>query len=145
MKSARKSRPKTEVENVRTGLGVEALKQAFRDNVFYIQGRYPRTATRNDLCMAVAYTVRDRLLQLFITSLDKLLQQDVRAVCYFSALFDIQVQRLHEYKRQHLNMLYAITLYNRLKRDSDADITTRVVIFGGKTARATSWRSSSSS
>lgn len=87
MKQSRKSRPQKEIENVRTGLGVEALKQAFRDNLFYIQGRPPVAATRNDLYMAVAYSVRDRLLQRFITSIDKLIQQDVRAVCYFSAEF----------------------------------------------------------
>ena len=51
-----------------------------------------------------------------------------------ASLFDIQVKRLHEYKRQHLNMLYAITLYNRLKRDPGADMTPRTVIFGGKAA-----------
>src|SRR5262249_20701189 len=87
MKPSRKSRPREKIEDVRTGLSVEALKQAFRDNLFYIQDRHPRTATRNDLYMAVAYSVRDRLLQRFITSLDKLRQQDVRAVCYFSAEF----------------------------------------------------------
>src|SRR5215471_5728477 len=87
MKPSRKSRPPEEVGDVRTGLDVEALKQAFRDNLFYIQGRHPTTATRNDLYMAVAYSVRDRLLQRFITSLDKLLQQDVRAICYLSAEF----------------------------------------------------------
>src|SRR6185503_11861013 len=87
MKSPRKARPQEQVEDVRTGLGVEALKKAFRDNLFYIQGRHPRTATRNDLYMAVAYSVRDRLLQRFLTSVDKLFQQDVRAVCYFSAEF----------------------------------------------------------
>src|SRR5262249_41656453 len=87
MKPSRKSRPREKIEDVRTGLSVEALKQAFRDNLFYIQGRHPQTATRNDLYMAVAYSVRDRLLQRFITSLDNLLQQDVRGVCYFSAEF----------------------------------------------------------
>jgi starch phosphorylase len=51
-----------------------------------------------------------------------------------ASLFDIQVKRLHEYKRQHLNMLYAMTLYNRLKRDPSADMTPRTVIFGGKAA-----------
>jgi starch phosphorylase len=50
------------------------------------------------------------------------------------SLFDIQVKRLHEYKRQHLNALYAITLYNQLKRGSDAGATPRTVIFGGKAA-----------
>jgi starch phosphorylase len=50
------------------------------------------------------------------------------------SLFDIQVKRLHEYKRQHLNVLYAITLYNQLKRASGAAVTPRTVIFGGKAA-----------
>ena len=50
------------------------------------------------------------------------------------SLFDIQVKRLHEYKRQHLNVLYVITLYNQLKRASGAAVTPRTVIFGGKAA-----------
>ena len=44
------------------------------------------------------------------------------------------MKRLHEYKRQHLNVLYAITLYIQLKRGSNGDITPRTVIFGGKAA-----------
>ena len=50
------------------------------------------------------------------------------------SLFDIQVKRLHEYKRQHLNVLYAITLYNQLKCAVGAAGTPRTVIFGGKAA-----------
>jgi glycogen phosphorylase len=50
------------------------------------------------------------------------------------SLFDIQVKRLHEYKRQHLNVLYLVTLYNRLRRSSGAAATPRTVIFGGKAA-----------
>jgi starch phosphorylase len=51
------------------------------------------------------------------------------------SLFDVQVKRLHEYKRQHLNVLHLITLYNRLKRTGGATATTpRTVIFGGKAA-----------
>ena len=49
------------------------------------------------------------------------------------SLFDIQVKRLHEYKRQHLNVLYVITLYNRLKRGIVSSAP-RTVIFGGKAA-----------
>jgi glycogen phosphorylase len=50
------------------------------------------------------------------------------------SLFDIQVKRLHEYKRQHLNALYLITLYNRLIRTGTSAVTPRTVIFGGKAA-----------
>ena len=49
------------------------------------------------------------------------------------SLFDIQVKRLHEYKRQHLNVLYLITLYNRLRGGGQVT-TPRTVIFGGKAA-----------
>jgi len=51
------------------------------------------------------------------------------------SLFDIQVKRLHEYKRQHLNALYLITAYNRIVRGAGgADQQPRTVIFGGKAA-----------
>ena len=53
-----------------------------------------------------------------------------------ASLFDIQVKRLHEYKRQHLNVLYLITLYNRLTRAGGRALTPRTVIFGGKAAPA---------
>jgi starch phosphorylase len=50
------------------------------------------------------------------------------------SLFDIQVKRLHEYKRQHLNVLYLITQYSQLKRTGGAGATPRTAIFGGKAA-----------
>jgi len=49
-------------------------------------------------------------------------------------MFDVQVKRLHEYKRQLLNLLHVITLFNRVKSDPSAKITPRTVIFGGKAA-----------
>lgn len=50
------------------------------------------------------------------------------------ALFDVQIKRIHEYKRQLLNILHVITLYNRIRRGELKNVTPRVVIFGGKAA-----------
>ena len=49
-------------------------------------------------------------------------------------LFDVQVKRLHEYKRQLLNILHVITLYNRIRKSRKGMVTPRTVIFGAKAA-----------
>jgi starch phosphorylase len=51
-----------------------------------------------------------------------------------TSLFDVQVKRIHEYKRQHLNLLHVITLYNRLRRDPSRRDPSRTIVFAGKAA-----------
>jgi len=67
-------------------------------------------------------------------ALARLIKERAGVVVDPHSLFDIQVKRLHEYKRQHLNVLHLITLYNDLKHGTGIVETPRTVIFGGKAA-----------
>ncbi|MFH1995002.1 MAG: glycogen/starch/alpha-glucan family phosphorylase [Nitrospinota bacterium] len=51
-----------------------------------------------------------------------------------NSIFDVQIKRMHEYKRQLLNLFHAITLYNRIKNKKDRTIFPRTIMFGGKAA-----------
>ncbi len=75
------------VEDDRTGMTLETLKRAFADNLFYLQGTDEYAAAPYDYYMALAYTVRDRLLHRFIRSLRTYSEKDVKVVCYLSAEF----------------------------------------------------------
>ncbi|MDJ0807417.1 MAG: glycogen/starch/alpha-glucan family phosphorylase, partial [Gammaproteobacteria bacterium] len=69
----------------RTGLGVDVLKRAIIDHLFYEQGRYPDVATINDWYLAVAHTVRDRLVRRWISTAQTYKREGSRTVCYLSA------------------------------------------------------------
>lgn len=71
--------------DIRTGTTAKAIKRAFLDNLFYIQGRSRENASINDLYTALAYTIRDRLLHLWVNTLHQYIHEDVKVVFYLSA------------------------------------------------------------
>jgi glycogen phosphorylase len=75
------------VPDERVSLNKEAFKHAFLDNLFYVQGKTPALATKIDYYMALAYTVRDRMLQRWISTAATYTQQGSRTVIYMSAEF----------------------------------------------------------
>jgi starch phosphorylase len=74
----------------------------------------------------VKYTAKSRLADLIV--------QRVGIHVQPTSLFDIQVKRIHEYKRQHLNVLHILSLYFQLRRNPKRDVPARTFIFGGKAA-----------
>ncbi|KAJ3658068.1 hypothetical protein Zmor_009834 [Zophobas morio] len=66
--------------------------------------------------------------------LAQLIEKDYGVKVNPASMFDIHVKRIHEYKRQLLNCMHIITLYNRIKRNPAAKITPRTVMIGGKAA-----------
>src|ERR1017187_6937419 len=72
------------LKDQKTDLSVQALARSFLDNLFCVQGRYRERATINDLYMALAHTVRDRLIERWISTVKNYQAQDVRVVCYLS-------------------------------------------------------------
>jgi starch phosphorylase len=68
------------------------------------------------------------------TALAAIIRERTGVVVNPAAIFDVHVKRIHEYKRQHLNILHVIGLYHRLKTDPQLEIHPRVFIFGGKAA-----------
>jgi len=98
--------PEIKVEDDRTGMTVETLKRAFADNLYYIQGKNEFLATPYDYYMALAYTVRDRLLHRWINTATTYLQKEVKTVYYLSAEFLMG--------RQLSNNLLNLNMYDRV-------------------------------
>lgn len=80
-----KSPQDTPHENTRTGLSEGAIRRAFLDNLFYVQGRFLEVASPNDKYKALAYTIRDRLLHRWVATTRTYAQHNPRTVCYLSA------------------------------------------------------------
>jgi starch phosphorylase len=66
--------------------------------------------------------------------LAEMVEADAGVRCNPEAMFDVQVKRIHEYKRQVLNILHVIHLYDRIKRGDTEDWAPRCVLIGGKAA-----------
>lgn len=71
--------------NYRTAMDADAIRQSFLDNLYFVQARFPEVATNNDFYLALARTVRDRLLRNWIDTASTYYRQASRSVCYLSA------------------------------------------------------------
>ncbi len=71
----------------RTGMSVADLKRSFEENLLFVQGRMRMIASRNDLYLALAYTVRDRMLHRLAARLQQVIHKQPRIACYLSAEF----------------------------------------------------------
>src|SRR5262245_62975224 len=63
----------------------DAWTRAFQENLFYVLGRFPATATINDKYLALSYSVRDRLLDRWVKTSETYYRKKVRTACYLSA------------------------------------------------------------
>jgi starch phosphorylase len=76
---------KTHLANYRTATDTESIQHSFLDNLYFVQARFPEVASDNDYYLALAWTVRDRLLSNWIETASTYYQQASRSVCYLSA------------------------------------------------------------
>jgi len=83
------SRRDADWEKIRTGLSADAIAEALIDNLHCLQGKPPQYATRQDWYMALAYTVRDRMLDRYMKSIEAFThaQTTIKVVAYLSAEF----------------------------------------------------------
>ncbi len=84
--------PVQQAQQIHSESSIQSIKADLLAHLFYTQGRLAETATRNDWYMALAHTVRDRLLDHWIATVHTLMRSDVRVVSYLSAEFLIGPQ-----------------------------------------------------
>ena len=76
--------PQRQCKDIRTGLSVEAIRQSVLDNLYFHLGKDPHSATKNDWYMALAYTVRDRMMRQWTRTLQNF-TEDLTVVAYLSS------------------------------------------------------------
>jgi starch phosphorylase len=111
-----------------TDLLTETLGDGWVRNLFELEGleRYAADAAFRERWAAIKRANKEALAARIAQHGEPPIDPD--------SLFDVQVKRIHEYKRQHLNILHVIALYLRLKSGGGRDAIPRTFIFGGKAA-----------
>jgi starch phosphorylase len=111
-----------------TDLVREAIGDRFLDNIDHLKelDRFAEDASFREKFVGVKRRNKERLAQLVMERLGVRLDP--------SALFDIQIKRIHEYKRQLLNIVEAVALYDQIRSHPERDWMPRVKFFGGKAA-----------
>ncbi|MBP1749356.1 MAG: glycogen/starch/alpha-glucan phosphorylase, partial [Deltaproteobacteria bacterium] len=74
-------------QDIRTGTSPAELKKAILDNLYFNQGRVPAVATPNDWYLALAYTIRDRIMNGWVKTMDVMGNRKTKIVAYLSAEF----------------------------------------------------------
>ncbi|MBV2096673.1 MAG: glycogen/starch/alpha-glucan phosphorylase, partial [Candidatus Thiodiazotropha sp. (ex Codakia orbicularis)] len=76
---------KKKYADYRTAADIESIQHSFLDNLYFVQARFPQVASKNDAYLALAWSVRDRLLNNWIDTASTYYRQASRSVCYLSA------------------------------------------------------------
>ncbi|MBP1669091.1 MAG: glycogen/starch/alpha-glucan phosphorylase, partial [Bacteroidetes bacterium] len=84
-------KPMEDKNEIRTGRNADTIARAFLDNLYYLQGCTLINASRNDLYMALSYTVRERMLESWMQGIqdlvDSKINENTKMVAYLSAEF----------------------------------------------------------
>lgn len=76
---------KKQISDYRIASDADSIRHSFLDNLYFVQARFPEVASQNDFYLALAWTVRDRLLSNWIETASTYYRQASRSVCYLSA------------------------------------------------------------
>jgi starch phosphorylase len=111
-----------------SGLITEAIGDAWRGDASLLRGldAHAGDASFQQRFMAIKRQHKVKLAEIILETTGVTVSPD--------ALFDVQIKRLHEYKRQHLNLLHIISLYRKLLDHPSAEFHPRVFVFGAKAA-----------
>lgn len=111
-----------------TDLVTETIGDGFKKNPLALRDllKYREDASFQNKLFDIKHKNKEHLANIIFK------EQGIRIDPY--SIFDVQAKRIHEYKRQHLNILHIMMLYNKLKENPNLDIPPRTFLFAGKAA-----------